>query len=218
MLTYFLNAEFNYENVVVDRTVAAVNEYVDGVVKDLEIKNPFDVIIYPNWRYTEETDGVDGYAMSGGVLLIRIDLRQSKFKLDDVLGILLKGVVYHEANHIARWQGPGYGTSLMEATISEGLATAYEKMIVAPYPLPHSDYSNINEMLAVYRTRNKAEDSNYNHSVWFFGVTPGFEKWLGYKVGTYLVEEALKKNPKISISELTRTKTEDILKLSGVEL
>lgn len=218
MAIYFLNAEFNYPQDLVDRVTLAVSKYAEGAAKDLDIKNPFDVTIYPNHKWTEETEGVDGDALSAGVLQVRIDLRNEKYKIENLLGTPLKGLVRHEMNHVARWQGPGYGWSLLEATVSEGLGTVYEKMSTDPHDMPHADYSNIKELLSYYRNRNKEEDKGYNHSSWFFGFDKKYPKYLGYKVGTYIIEKVLELNPSLSIKELTVTETDKLVELSKVEL
>lgn len=218
MSVYFLNAEFNYPDTVVDEVVLFVTKYVDEVTKDLSIEKPFDITIYPNYKWTEGVGGVDGHAMSGGVLQIRIDLRDSVLKIKDLLGTPLQAVVYHECNHIARWQGPGYGWSLLEATVSEGIATVYEKMKTESHEMSHADYSNIEELLQVYRLRNKEDDSSYNHNAWFLGFDPKYPKFLGYRVGTYIVEKALELNPKLSLVQMTRLQADEIIKLSKVEL
>ncbi len=218
MAVYFLNAEFNYPQTIIDEVITAVQKYLGFVTKDLLIKNPFDVVVYPNHYWTEDTGGVDGHAQSGGFLLLRIDLRDEKYRIKDLLGSPLKAVVVHEANHVARWQGPGYGFSLLEATVSEGLATVYEKMNSKGHEIPHADYSNLEEFLGKYRTRDKNDDATYNHNSWFFGFDPKYPKFLGYKVGTYIIDEALKNNPKISIQQMTTMKAEEIIKLSGIEL
>lgn len=218
MSVYFLNAEFNYPKTIVDEVVLFVARYVDEVTKDLSVEGPFDVTIYPNYKWTEGVGGVDGHAMSGGVLQIRIDLRDSVLKIKDLLGAPLQAVVYHECNHIARWQGPGYGWSLLEATVSEGVATVYEKMKTEPHEMSHADYSNIEELLQIYRLRNKDEDLSYNHNTWFLGFDPKYPKFLGYKVGTYIVEKVLELNPELSLIQITRLEVDEIIKLSKVEL
>jgi uncharacterized protein YjaZ len=215
MAIFFLNAEFGYSKQTVDTVVLATGGYIDDVILDLKIEHPFDTIIYPNDKYTEN-DGVGGFAMSGGVLQLRIDLRETKYNLEEVLSNPLKATIYHECNHIARWQGPGYGIGLINSTVSEGIATVYEKLATYPYKIPHGEYQDIEELLSIYRKRNKDDDTTYNHNEWFFGAGERYPAQLGYKVGTYIVEQALEKNKAISIYELTKLKSEDILEMSGV--
>lgn len=218
MAIYFLNAEFKYPKILVDEVTSTIENYINEAVSDLKIKGDFDVLVYPNHEWTKDTDGVDGHAMSGGVLQIRIDLRNTFRSIKTLLGSPLKATIFHECNHIARWQGPGYGWGLLEATISEGLATVYERSKTAPYVIPHSDYSDIENLLSFYHRRNKHEDLSYNHNVWFFGFDPKFPKFLGYKVGTYVVDEALKNSKGTSIVELTQKTAKEILRISNLEL
>lgn len=218
MNIHFLNAEFKYEEPLVKRVIDTATNYINGAIQDLNIQKPFDVTMYPNHAWTEETDGVDGEAFSGGLLQLRIDLRNEKNKIDDLLGDPLKATIYHECNHILRWQSVGYGTSLIEATISEGIATSYEKMICAPYVIKHADHSNIEELLKYYRERNKDEDTTYNHWEWFFGTHNKYPRWLGYKVGSYIVDEAMKNKPSMTFTEITKMSAEEILAISNISI
>ncbi len=215
---YFLNSEFKYEQSLVDKVTAVTNEYLESAVNDLSIAKPFDTTIYPNFKWTEETDGVDGDAFSGGLLQLRIDLRDEIYKISHLLGAPLKATVFHECNHILRWQSVGYGSSLLEATISEGVATSYEKSVCSQYEIKHADYSNISELLKYYLERNKEEDENYDHAGWFFGKGNKYPKWLGYRVGSYVVDQAMKNNPNMSYAELTKVSAEEIIALSNVQI
>lgn len=218
MSIYFLNAECNYPQPLVDEVITMVKKYVEFATENLSIEKPFDITIYPNYTWTAGVEGVDGEAFSGGLLQLRLDLRNELFKISDLLGDPLKVTICHECNHIARWQSVGYGTSLLEATVSEGLATSYEKQVCGSYPIKHGDYSNIEELLQFYRERNTEEDERYNHGEWFFGKNEKYPKWLGYRVGTYIVEEVLKNNPSFLLTEITKMPAAKILALSNVKL
>ncbi|HID67809.1 MAG TPA: hypothetical protein EYP31_06040, partial [Roseibacterium sp.] len=50
--------------------------------------------------------------------------------------LLILRTLYHEFHHVLRWDGPGYGKTLGEALISEGLAQhfVHEMLDCAPEP------------------------------------------------------------------------------------
>ncbi len=218
MSVYFLNAEFNYPKELREKATSLIEGYVKESTQFLSIQKAFDVIIYPNAKWVDYT-GVEGHAFSGGLLEIYIDLTEKKYSHDYILGDTLKQTVLHETNHIARWQGPGYGKSLIEITISEGIATAYEMMSVPEVPVLHGEYSqNLEELLTLYRSRDKEKDSSYDHDLWFFGNDTTYPTFVGYKVGTYIVDRVMKLYPEVTIQELTMMDASKILDLSEVAL
>jgi uncharacterized protein YjaZ len=111
--------------------------------------------------------------------------------------------VAHEAHHAARWRGPGYGTTLLEALVTEGLADhfAIERLGV---PVPPWSNAVAREETARYieEARPHFDSSSYGHSRWFFGTDPALPRWVGYTLGFRLVEAYQQENPGASAAEL----------------
>ncbi len=126
----------------------------------------------------------------------------------------LERTLIHELNHAARWQTVGYGDTLLEAMISEGLADHFEKEITNKNPNPWSvalGKSQIKQMME--RAENEYNNKNYNHNEWFFGSKEkGIPKWTGYTLGYNLVAEYLKKNPDKKPSQLHALRAEEFIK------
>ena len=104
--------------------------------------------------------------------------------------------IAHEAHHAKRRRSVGYGNSLLEALISEGLADhfsieAWEQDI----PLWSSvlDPQALSEWINI--SKEFWYDQDYNHNNWFFGEDPGIPRWAGYSIGFELVKRYLDKNP-----------------------
>ncbi|MGH7196703.1 MAG: DUF2268 domain-containing putative Zn-dependent protease [Candidatus Saccharimonadales bacterium] len=90
----------------------------------------------------------------------------------------LAGAIHHELHHMARWQNVGYGTTLGEAILSEGIATYYEALTSGWTP----PWAKATVTDQVRRTAlNDWECEDYNHAAWFFKGEHG--KWVGYSLG-----------------------------------
>ncbi|MEH5143237.1 DUF2268 domain-containing putative Zn-dependent protease [Enterobacter cloacae] len=75
----------------------------------------------------------------------------------------------HELHHAARWNGPGYGSSLGEALVSEGLAGHFVIQVFGGQPEAW-ECIDLDEMNR-YRTLASREwgSTSYNYPAWFFG-------------------------------------------------
>jgi uncharacterized protein YjaZ len=129
----------------------------------------------------------------------------------------LKGTTFHETHHLGR----GYyysleGICLLEAVFAEGLATVFEKQQV-PQKIPAYSIYEFNLLEKFFQQlREQKWDISYNHEDWFFGE--GERWWLGYKMGTYLVEQAIKRYPDETAASLVKISAEELLQWSGVDL
>jgi uncharacterized protein YjaZ len=105
--------------------------------------------------------------------------------------IHLPRTIAHEWHHLARWRGPGYGTTLPEVIISEGLAQHFE---IDCFPGPPSFFSTVlsdkqrSEILAAFI--REFQISNYDHARWFFGKGE-FPFQAGYDLSFNLIGEYL---------------------------
>ena len=70
--------------------------------------------VIPEW-------GVGGYCEEGQPISLAVEeKRQQDWER------YLPPTIFHEWHHLARWRGPGYGKTLLEVMISEGLAQHFE--------------------------------------------------------------------------------------------
>ena len=128
----------------------------------------------------------------------------------------LEGMLYHEIHHIAR----GYSVLLekgehvfLDTIFSEGLATAFEIEQV-PSRLP--EYAKHTSSLVkdwLPRVAKEFSSTKYNYFEWFHGH--GKPDKLGYKIGKYLVDEIIRRNPSKTPANLARVDSKKLLKMSG---
>lgn len=116
----------------------------------------------------------------------------------------LRGALFHEFHHLVRG-GAIDSATLMDHVITEGLASAFERDF-AGVSRPWTDYSSevsqwVDELLA--------QPPTANHNEWLFRHPDG-RRWIGFKAGTYLVDQAAQRL-KRSSAELVVTPTDEIL-------
>lgn len=178
-----------------------------------------NISIYPNSNFTIPETGEGGYTPSKDWFHIYIDPSKNQRQLAAIIETFIPGTVYHEMNHIARWQNTGYGSSLSEAIISEGLAIVFAKEQWEKSKNPWADFSEkeIDCLLDIVRKRNKKNDRRYNHGEWFLG-TGKLPRWSGYKLGAYVVGSFRNKNTKMPWNKIMKLSAEKIIKESGVKI
>jgi hypothetical protein len=135
---------------------------------------------------------VTGASYGPGRMEFGIDLTQEATGglRDDMLR-----AVYHEFHHVLRWDGPGYGASLGEALVSEGLAQVFVHEMMDCPPEPWEVMPEGVDLRALCLRADAAfDDTDYDHEAWFFGATDVLDG-TGYALGRMLVERVLAARP-----------------------
>ncbi len=133
-----------------------------------------------------------GHAPRGDLIYLTVDTGNPN--LEDNLGEPLERVVAHELHHVMRWKGPGYGATLGEVLVSEGLAGHFVRQLYRSEPepwecaVPTDGLTDIAELAAA----NWAS-LRYDHAEWFFGRGE-LPRWAGYTLGYALVDAFLEKH------------------------
>ena len=131
--------------------------------------------------------GLGGYAPSGSLIEVFVD--PAFPNLANALDERLPPLIAHEMHHVARWRGPGYGSTLLEAMVSEGLADHFSiELLGAAVPpwsqaFPEAQHDQYLALAAPHF------DAVVNHAVWFFGASDDLPRWTGYTLGYRLVAD-----------------------------
>jgi uncharacterized protein YjaZ len=99
----------------------------------------------------------------------------------------------------------------MDAVISEGLATAFQRDFAQSDPL-WGDYPD--EILEWAEQLLELPLSAYESYAKWMIQHPDGRRWIGYRAGTYLVDRAMEQSGQTS-AELVDTPTDSILGLAG---
>ena len=150
---------------------------------------------------------VSGHCYEPGVIGMRIDTGQPQ-AAERLPGELLK-TLFHEAHHALRWDGPGYGSTLGEALVTEGLAQRFLHEMMDCPPEPWEDAVPAAECEA-HRSRARAafDDADYDHGAWFYGQSE-LPEWLGYTLGRRMVDRYLSQHPGATALSLAHAEAKD---------
>lgn len=92
-----------------------------------------DVVVKAG-KFVIPEKGHAGFCPEAGIVYITVDPENSAFCKNDAHSI--ERMFAHELHHAARWSGPGYGSTLGEVLVSEGLAGHFsiELLVVSTGP------------------------------------------------------------------------------------
>jgi len=144
-------------------------------------------------RVIEEI-GMAGHAYRRGLFGLTLDPGNPHFAESLANGTLRRQVA-HEAHHCLRMAAVGYGRTLGEALVSEGLAGCFVSHLFGTPPEPW-ERAVACETLRAFRPDPAAlSAAGYDHAGWFFGAGGRYPRWLGYTLGYRIVGDWLAATP-----------------------
>lgn len=129
--------------------------------------------------------GMVGHCYSATHFTLSFDKGNAHFAPSLADGTLRRQVA-HEVHHCLRNGGPGYGSSLGEALVSEGLAGHFVHRLFGSPPEPWEKAVEARAAWRLLPDDDALESTSYDHRAWFFGVGGHYPRWLGYTLG-YLI-------------------------------
>jgi hypothetical protein len=134
--------------------------------------------------------GMEGYAYRKGLFALTLDPENPNFRhcLDN--GSLRRQVA-HEAHHCGRMAVTGYGRTLGEALVSEGLAGRFVGHLFGSPPEPWECAVDDDAIRAHLPGAAALAAPNSDHEGWFFGAGGRRPRWLGYTLGYRMVGDWL---------------------------
>lgn len=178
---------------------ASLTEIHDGAIALVPI-GPLDVIVQTGKRVIPEK-GHLGYAPGPGVIFITVDPDNPALSANSEKSF--ERMFAHELHHAARWDGPGYGSSLGEALVSEGLAGHFVQEVCAGSPEPWEQLDIVEIRRHVTFAARDWDRKDYSHSGWFLGVGE-LPRWLGYSLGFQLVSRFMEERVDRKASNLAK--------------
>lgn len=159
------------------------------------------VIVDPSRVIPEIAAG--GFAPDQVEILIFVDPASDAWPI--ALDLELRRQMAHELHHTLRRRAVGYGSTLGEAVVSEGLADHFSIEVFGGEVPPWSAALD-GEALAewVARVEDAWDQRPYDHATWFFGG-PETPRWTGYAVGFEVVGRHLEADPSRRPSALVGT-------------
>jgi len=156
-------------------------------VKDSLPVDNVEVVLYVNPRNTIPEVGVAGISPCGELALIALDPSNPNFQ--GVIEEELPATIAHELHHCLRWQGVGFGETLLEVLITEGLARDFERTfrgnrLPSYQPLFRDELSTLWE-----KAKGELDSTDFSYQQWFFGSKQrNIPRFAGYALGLWLVD------------------------------
>lgn len=172
-----------------------------------------DIVVH-NGRAIDEIGGILGYAPDPHNMYITLDSQHPK--LLESIPIWVPSTVAHEMHHNKRWSTVGYGQTLLEKIVSEGLASYFEHEMNPELNIPWSRaFKSIEEATEVWTlAKTKLDTKDISHGEWFFGEGK-VPRWAGYTLGYNIVESYIKEHTGKTAALLVSTPARMILMESG---
>lgn len=147
---------------------------------------PLDILVQRLPGEAIPETGTTGRALRESLFSLTIDPDNPNFARSMRDGDLHRTVA-HEAHHCMRMAGPGYGWTLGEALVSEGLAGQFVSRLFGSPPEPW-ECAVTDEVIAANLPDNATLVGNgHDHRAWFFGFGGRYPRWLGYTLGYRIV-------------------------------
>ncbi|MES9903620.1 MAG: DUF2268 domain-containing putative Zn-dependent protease [Sedimenticola sp.] len=165
----------------VKEAISNVHSRTFGSVPEI----PLDIVVEAVVNGGIPETGYCGYSPRPGVIFLSID--PSNENLKSHLGVSLERVIAHELHHALRWDSIGYGSTLVEAIVSEGLAGRFSQELYGNEPeLWEAALSSLEISKYLKQAIQESDADNYDHHRWFFG-DGDIPRWAGYTLGWELV-------------------------------
>lgn len=155
----------------VETTYLLVSKLIDPPKVDILIQ-------WGNWVIPEI--GMVGNAYRKDLFSLTFDRGNPNFRAS-LENEVLRRQIAHEVHHCARYENPGYGSSLKEAIVSEGLAGLFVKEIFGNPPEPWECAVTPDVAASFFNEAVHAE--SYDHAAWFYGRSKNYPRSLGYTLG-----------------------------------
>ncbi len=194
-----------------DRIIKTAKESVKIIGKKISLPD-VDVVFYDNPSNTIPHLGISAFTNNANLVLVSLNPDFKQFK--KTIGKEIIRILAHEFHHCARLKGAGYGNTLFEAMISEGLADHFELEVTGKKPQAWDTTLTAKQLINMKKKAAKEFNiKGYNHAERFFGSNERkIPKWAGYAIGFNLVGEYLKSNPGKKQSQLFTMKAEEFVK------
>ncbi len=166
----------------------------------LRWKRKLDIVVFNTRESTVRATHTGGYGLSTIAILIYLDC--SARDIRSVIARWLPAAIHHELAHIVRNAERGYGETLLETMVSEGVASYAEHVLNPPLRIPYTQKIK-GEDRWLRQAQREFPKRRYDHSAWYFG-TDRPPRWIGYRLGYRIAEQFMRRYPGMQLAELVR--------------
>ncbi len=183
-------AELGSDQAVIEQIVRHTLSSVNAVMQIDDVQ--INVVVDPVQTIPEL--GIGGFSASEQEIRLFVDPASPVYSSS--LSTELFPMLAHELHHTARRRTVGYGSTLFEAIVSEGLADHFSIEVAGGEPPLWSEALTESELEAwTTRAAETWHNRPYNHGHWFFGTNGEIPRWTGYAIGYQVIADYLSDNP-----------------------
>lgn len=172
-----------YKNKIIDKAKESMN-----IIRGFIPIDNVDIVI----RYSETAIlTILGYSPDANTIYLSIDTQNQN--IESIIDSQILRTLSHESHHCLRWRDPGYGETLYEAMVTEGLADHFDIEITGNEPQPWSIVLTDEKLQEMEQKAKAFYWSKYDHNLWFYGTNASeIPNWTGYSLGFKIIDEYLK--------------------------
>jgi Predicted Zn-dependent protease (DUF2268) len=160
--------------------------------------------------------GTTGCTSADGAVAVTVDPRSRVGYAQTLRGWLPRSVA-HELHHSARiLSGSGYGRTLLDQFVSEGMADVFAAQAFPGPPSPWNTALNRQQEHDLWIRAKPRLNRRRFHRGWMLGSTE-IPRWTGYTIGFHIVQSYLAHHPNTAAADLIRVDGKFILTSSGYD-
>jgi len=158
--------------------------------------------------------GVNGFtSQATGQIILQVG-RTAQSSPARTLRLWLLRDLAHEVNHSVRiLGGTGFGATLLQQTISEGIATAFDQAAFPGTPDPFAQAITPAQECALWEKVKPQLGATNLYNLWMFGG-PGVPHWTAFTIGYHIVNDYRDHHRNVSWAQLTAASATAILAAS----
>lgn len=193
---------------ILPKSEARIAHYLDINQFDIDV-----IVRASDWVISEL--GIGGYAPWQHEIQLSLDPANEYLltHFDQVFTSTLA----HETHHCFRHASVGYGNTLFEALLTEGLACHFEVEVGYKKPIYVDHLDQDQRQALLKRAKASWHEHPYDHNHWFFGSEDmTIPRWAGYDLGYYLAGLYLHSTEQTASSSVNTSASEILTVLSSV--
>lgn len=172
--------------------------------------HPVDILIQNLPEGTVPGMGMGGSCFRRGLVTVSLAPEMPGFEAGLGRGDFQQ-LLAHELHHAMRWNAGGYGETLGEAIVSEGLADAFAENLTGLTAPPWTAAPESDQLSAIVaRAEEELANPYYDHAEWFFG-SGELPMWTAYTLGYQLARRFYEQNPREAAQGFVDTQASAVL-------
>lgn len=167
-------------------------------------------IAYTSFPVIPQT-GTNGYTNpASGVITIGLE-QTPQASFSTIMQLWLARTLSHEIDHSVRvLAGPGFGLTLLEQIITEGISSAFDMSAFPGTPNPWDRAISRSQECALWKQAQGLLGQSGLYDAWMFGQS-GIPHWTAFTIGYDIVTDYRQRHPDMSWSAITAASAATIL-------